>query len=122
MAADEEAAGRVVGCISCTPFAQKGSLPAGHCSIMEFGLLCVAPDYHGGGLATRLVSFIETAARAAGGAVLQCELLVPRDFQKHPHPFKQMMLRKFYPRLGFTGAQQRRCSSSSSSSSRDKRA
>ena len=28
---------------------------------------------------------------------------MPRDLEAHPHSFKEMMLRKFYPGLGFTG-------------------
>ena len=44
------------------------------------------------------------ACAAGGGTEMQCELLVPRDLLAHPHPFKEMMLREFYTRLGFTGA------------------
>lgn len=53
------------------------------------------------GVATRLVAHSERVARAFAAAVLQCELLVPRDMELHPHPFKEMMLNTFYTRLGF---------------------
>lgn len=54
------------------------------------------------GLATRLVSHAEGVALTQGLSVTQCELLVPRDLIAHPHRFKEMMLRRFYPGFGYS--------------------
>ena len=112
---------QLAGCVCC---ARATSTVAGvPTAVVEFGLLCVAPAYQHRGLATCLVSHSEDVARAlhsstgsnganhaghagsttsAGSAVVQCELLVPRDMAAHPHAFKEMMLRSFYTRLGYT--------------------
>ena len=89
----------VAGCVSCSPInSTVGGTSKG---VLEFGLLCVAPAATRAGIATMLISHSEAIAKSSGIDVVQCELLVPRDLSLHPHPFKEMMLNKFYVRLGY---------------------
>ena len=70
--------------------------------MLEFGMLCVAQAHQRRGLAADLLDrVVVPAARSAGATTLQCELLVPRDPGANPHGFKEMMLTRFYPGLGF---------------------
>ncbi len=84
--------GEIMGCVS---FESKNNYLA------EFGYLCVKPQYKRQGLATKLVEYCQDLAKARGHNTLQCELLVPRDLAEHPHAFKEMMMLKFYPSMGF---------------------
>ena len=69
--------------------------------LMEFGYLCVRSEHKRKGLASKLISHSVDVAASRGHTTLQCELLIPRDLDKHPHIFKQMMLKDFYPKQGF---------------------
>jgi predicted N-acetyltransferase YhbS len=89
----------VAGCVSCTPV--ESTVAGVDTRVLEFGLLCVSPKHKRAGLATRLIAHSEAVAQESGIDVMQCELLVPRDLALHPHPFKEMMLDKFYVRLGY---------------------
>ena len=83
----------IAGCVSCSVVQSTAGGRAAE--VLEFGLLCVAPAHKRGGLATHLINHSEGVAKARGQKRMQCELLVPRDFEAHPHPFKEMMLKKF---------------------------
>ena len=66
--------------------AWQGALLWRAAEVLEFGLLCVAPAHKRGGLATHLIHHSEGVAKARGQKRMQCELLVPRDLEAHPHP------------------------------------
>ena len=83
----------IAGCVSCSVVQSTAGGRAAE--VLEFGLLCVAPAHKRGGLATHLINHSEGVAKARGQKRMQCELLVPRDLEAHPHPFKEMMLKKF---------------------------
>ena len=64
----------------------------------EFGMLAVAASHRGTGMGRELVRFAEAAARDAGHATMQLELLVPREWK---HPSKEF-LAQWYARIGYT--------------------
>ncbi|GAA2591702.1 GNAT family N-acetyltransferase [Winogradskya consettensis] len=63
----------------------------------EFGMLAAEPSEQGSGIGRQLVQFAEDWARAQGFPTMQCELLVPRDWE---HPVKEF-LRAWYTRIGY---------------------
>ena len=91
--------GVVVGCVSFSPV--DSAVSGIDRLVMEFGMLCVAPEARRAGVASMLITHIEETAKESGLSVVQCELLVPRDVALHPHAFKEMLLNKFYFGLGY---------------------
>ncbi len=83
--------GHVVGCIRIRRLDAETA---------EFGLLSVAAEAGGTGVATALIEFAEAAH---GTAFMQLELLVPRGA---PHAHKQR-LHDWYSRLGYRQISQR---------------
>jgi len=81
-------AGRLVGCV------QVRTLGDG---LGEFGMLVSAPEHRATGIGRELVRFAE---EQAGRAVMQLELLVPREWS---HPSKEF-LAGWYGRLGYRPA------------------
>jgi ribosomal protein S18 acetylase RimI-like enzyme len=63
----------------------------------EFGMLAAAPAQHGQGIGSALVRFAEQRSLEAGRALMQLELLVPRQ---GTHPAKTR-LAAWYTRLGY---------------------
>jgi GNAT superfamily N-acetyltransferase len=63
----------------------------------EFGMLVADPTRRGAGIGRDLVAFAEDWCRGQGHAVMQLELLVPRDWT---HPEKEF-LDAWYTRIGY---------------------
>jgi GNAT superfamily N-acetyltransferase len=63
----------------------------------EFGMLVADPARRGEGVGRELVIFAEELSRHRGLAVMQLELLVPRDWT---HPNKEL-LHAWYTRIGY---------------------
>jgi GNAT superfamily N-acetyltransferase len=63
----------------------------------EFGMLVANPAHRGEGVGRKLVRFAEEQSRQRGLAVMQLELLVPRDWS---HPNKEF-LHAWYTRIGY---------------------
>ncbi len=63
----------------------------------EFGMLVADPARRGEGVGRELVTFAEQLTRQRGLAVMQLELLVPREWT---HPNKEM-LHAWYTRMGY---------------------
>jgi GNAT superfamily N-acetyltransferase len=66
----------------------------------EFGMLVADPARRGEGIGRELVAFAEELSRQRGLAVMQLELLVPREWT---HPTKQF-LQAWYRRMGYRPA------------------
>jgi GNAT superfamily N-acetyltransferase len=63
----------------------------------EFGMLVADPARRGEGIGRELIRFAEELSRDRGLAVMQLELLVPRDWS---HPTKEF-LHAWYTRIGY---------------------
>ena len=63
----------------------------------EFGMLAADPAHRGEGVGRALVSFAEELTRQRGLALMQLELLMPRDWS---HPTKDF-LHAWYTRIGY---------------------
>ena len=63
----------------------------------EFGMLVADPARRGEGVGRELVTFAERLSRQRGLAVMQLELLVPREWT---HPSKEV-LHAWYTRMGY---------------------
>jgi GNAT superfamily N-acetyltransferase len=63
----------------------------------EFGMLVADPAHRGEGIGRGLVAFAEELSRQRGLAVMQLELLVPREWT---HPTKEF-LHAWYMRIGY---------------------
>jgi ribosomal protein S18 acetylase RimI-like enzyme len=66
----------------------------------EFGMLVADPARRGEGIGRELIRFAEELSRRRGLAVMQLELLVPRDWS---HPTKEF-LDAWYRRIGYRPA------------------
>jgi GNAT superfamily N-acetyltransferase len=84
--------------------AYLGGRPAGCVRIQrmpdqigEFGMLAADPRLRGVGVGRELVAFAERMCRAGGAAVMQLEILVPREWKQ---PSKEFLLR-WYTRIGY---------------------
>lgn len=63
----------------------------------DFGVLACDPAYRGAGTGRKLVHFAEEQCRTRGMTIMQCELLVSKEFD---HPFK-VRLQAWYERMGY---------------------
>jgi GNAT superfamily N-acetyltransferase len=63
----------------------------------EFGMLVADPVHRGEGIGRELVTFAEDVTRQRGRAIMQLELLVPREWT---HPTKAF-LHAWYTRIGY---------------------
>ncbi|GAB3883777.1 GNAT family N-acetyltransferase [Microbispora bryophytorum] len=63
----------------------------------EFGMLAADPDHRGIGIGRELVNFAEQECKNAGLAVMQLEVLFPREWS---HPSKEF-LATWYTRIGY---------------------
>lgn len=80
--------GLLVGCVRVRRLADGAG---------EFGMLTADPRHRGIGIGRELIRFAERTSRADGAAVMQLELLVPRDWK---HPGKEF-LAAWYTRIGY---------------------
>ncbi|MEU7888098.1 GNAT family N-acetyltransferase [Microbispora bryophytorum] len=80
--------GRLVGCVRVRHLDEVTG---------EFGMLAADPDHRGIGIGRELVHFAEQGCKNAGLAVMQLEVLFPREWS---HPSKEF-LATWYTRIGY---------------------
>jgi GNAT superfamily N-acetyltransferase len=105
------------GCVSFSLLTRPGEAESSgreEATVCEFGMLAVAREWRGQGIAGALVEACQNRAAdlptssssspsesPSTSVILQCELLLPRDLAAHPHPLKASLYQWYSGRLGF---------------------